>query len=328
MRAGDRAFRLVGGRAGVLALLALSFVVPGSSAAASAAPGPQAASNAATIGPAVRARALGRYLGIVPAGHEGKHPTPSQLAGTAFASTTNLNYNGGPVMRTNKTYAIYWIPSGYGVSSGYSSLIDRYLADVAAASGTSSNVYASDTQYSDTTGAIAYSASFGGSVVDSNSLPVSACTDQYTGVCLTDAQIRSEIQRVVAANPGWQTGPSSLFLLFTAKGVGSCFDNTSSQCAFSYFCAYHSNIGSGSNEVLYANMPYADTVSSRCDAGPRPNANEADATINVVSHEHNEAITDPLGNAWYDRRATRTATSAPGTSAARWARPGAVSTTR
>ena len=26
------------------------------------------------------------------------------------------------------------------------------------------------------------------------------------------------------------------------------------------------------------------------------------STINVASHEHNEAITDPQGSAWYDRR--------------------------
>ncbi len=49
-------------------------------------------------------------------------------------------------------------------------------------------------------------------------------------------------------------------------------------------------------------MPYADTDPSACDAGNHPNNNDADATINVTSHEHNETITDELGNAWYDRR--------------------------
>ena len=49
-------------------------------------------------------------------------------------------------------------------------------------------------------------------------------------------------------------------------------------------------------------MPYADqpTAGAACDIDPSPNGNDADATINVTSHEHNEAITDPLGNAWYD----------------------------
>jgi hypothetical protein len=47
-------------------------------------------------------------------------------------------------------------------------------------------------------------------------------------------------------------------------------------------------------------MPYADTVPAACDAGYHPNGNDADATINVTSHEHNETITDEQGNAWYD----------------------------
>jgi hypothetical protein len=49
-------------------------------------------------------------------------------------------------------------------------------------------------------------------------------------------------------------------------------------------------------------MPYADTVPAACDIGQHPNNDDADATINVTSHEHNETITDPHGSAWYDRR--------------------------
>ena len=48
-------------------------------------------------------------------------------------------------MHTNRTYAIYWVPSGYSVSSDYRSLLDRFLGDVAADSGRTSNVYYSDT---------------------------------------------------------------------------------------------------------------------------------------------------------------------------------------
>jgi hypothetical protein len=201
-------------------------------------------------------------------------------------------------MHTNKTFAIYWIPSGYSVSANYTSLINRFFTDVAGASGSTGNVYASDTQYYDNVnGNILYSSSFGGAYIDTSPLPPSGCVDSYTSVCLTDVQIQQEIQRVVALK-GWQAGPSSLVFMFTAKGIGSCF--ASGSCAFSYYCAYHSNIGSGSNEILYANQPYADTAPSACDAGPHPNGDDADATLNVTSHEHNEAITDPLGNAWYD----------------------------
>jgi hypothetical protein len=210
----------------------------------------------------------------------------------------NLKYHGGPVMHTNKVYSIYWVPSGYSVASGYTSLIDQYFSDVSADSGKSTNVYYTGTQYYDGSGNVQYSSSYGGSVIDSDALPKSGCSDSYTSVCLTDAQIQSEIQTVISRQ-GWTANSSTEFFMFTAKGIGSCYG---SSCAFSQYCAYHSWIGGGSTAILYANMPYADTVPAACDAGYHPNNNDADATINVTSHEHNETITDQQLNAWYDRR--------------------------
>jgi len=234
--------------------------------------------------------AASRILGQVPALH-----------GLGLTSGLGpLQYNGGPIMATNTAYAIYWIPSGYSVSSGYTSLIDRFLGDVAADSGKTSNVYWSDTQYYQGSGTsktpVRYSSTFAGSVIDSNALPASGCTDTYTSVCLSDAQLQAELKRVMAAH-GWTGGPTKLYFLFTAKGIGSC---AGTDCSFSSYCAYHSWIGSGSTATMYANQPYADTVPSACDAQSHPNGDDADATINVASHEHNEAITDPQGSAWYD----------------------------
>jgi hypothetical protein len=209
-----------------------------------------------------------------------------------------LRYHNGPVEHGQTAYAIYWVPSGYSISSDYSTVINRFFTDVAADSGKTSNVYYSDTQYYDGSGHIPYSVAFGGSVVDTNPFPASGCTDvSQTTVCLTDAQIQAEVMRVAQAQ-GWGNGPAKEFFMFTAKNVGSCSD--SSHCAFSYYCAYHSWIGSGSSEYLYANMPYSDTVPADCDAGVHPNNSDADATLNVTSHEQNETITDPNGNAWYD----------------------------
>jgi hypothetical protein len=207
-----------------------------------------------------------------------------------------LRYHNGPVEHTNATYAIYWVPPGYAVASGYSTLIDQFFGDVAADSGKTSNVYYTETQYYDGSGHVQYSSSFGGSYTDTSPLPASGCTDSDTSVCLTDAQLQAEIKKDIAA-AGWTPSPTKEFFLFTAKGIGSC---SGSSCAFTDYCAYHSWIGSGSSVILYANMPYADTVPSACDVGQHPNGNDADATLNVTSHEHNETITDEQGNAWYD----------------------------
>ena len=205
----------------------------------------------------------------------------------------NLRNHGGPTMTTNTTYAIYWSPSNWSqtIGSGYSGLINRFLADVAADSGKTTNVYYTETQYS----GIQYRSTFAGSVTVTDPLPASGCTDSATSVCLTDAQLQSEI-RAVVARQGWTANSQTEFFLFTAPGVGSC---SGSSCAFTNYCAYHSWIGSGSTATLYANMPYVDGVNG-CDAGYHPNGGQGDATINVLSHEHNETITDEQGNAWYD----------------------------
>jgi hypothetical protein len=224
---------------------------------------------------------------------------PAATRPVTTAGANNLLYHGGAVMRTNTTYAVYWFPAGSTFNSTYQSTINGFLQNVAAASRTTGNVYASDTQYSDTTGPIAYSSTYGGAYVDTAAFPTSGCHDLSGHVCLTDAQIATEVARAVSA-AGWTPGPNKLFFLMTPKNVDSCFDSTSQQCAFTYYCAYHSWIGSGSSALLYANMPYGDTVPAACDWGEHPNGGEADATINVLSHEHNEAITDPQGSAWYD----------------------------
>jgi hypothetical protein len=207
-------------------------------------------------------------------------------------------YHNGPVMHTNKIYAIYWVPAGYLVNSSYKSLINRYFTDVAAADNLTSNVYFSDTQYYSITGGIksfiTTTSTFGGSYLDTKAYPANGCT-LYTGVtkCLSDAQIRAEVKRVIALK-GWVANATTEFFLFTADKVGSCFG---ASCAFTHFCAYHSATGN----VLYSNMPYTGTNLAACGVSFSPNSNfAADSTISVASHEHNESITDPRGSAWFD----------------------------
>ncbi len=261
-----------------LALFLIAFAQP----APALAQGPQGApASEEPVGPP---------LGIV-------HPRGQSRSIALSSTTVNLVYHSGTVMHTNTVYAIYWIPYGYTASTGYTTMIAGFFKNVAAASGSTGNVYYSTTQYSDSLhGLLIYGSTYGGGYLDQSPLPTSGCTDAYTKVCLSDSQIRSEIKKVIAAK-GWTTSTSHLFFLFTAKGIGSC---AGSSCAFTQYCAYHSWSGTGSSVLLYANMPYADTVPSACDIGQHPNNNDADATINVTSHEHAEAITDPLGNAWYD----------------------------
>jgi hypothetical protein len=242
-------------------------------------------------------------LGVVP--HASGFHGLALSAATAAASTSDVSLEANPctppacwVMRTNTTYAIYWVPSGQSVQAGYESDVNQYLSDVAAASASQTNVYSVATQYYDATGWISYQSTFGGSDVDTNAFPASACNDGIDSVCLTDQQIRHEIENVIAAR-GWSAGPDSLFILMTPDGVGSCFDSAGQQCSTNFYCAYHDDFSLNGQPVIYANEPYDATIDG-CGPGSSPNGNAADATINTISHEQNEAITDPGGNAWQD----------------------------
>jgi hypothetical protein len=211
-----------------------------------------------------------------------------------------VDYHDGQVMQTNTTYAIYWAPSGFSDAS-YESLINRYFGDVAAASGSASNVYAVATQYYDNTGAIRYKSTFGGSFVDTDPFPTSGCGE--ASICLTDAQLQAEIQKVLTRK-GWHGGTSNMFFLMTPDGVASCANQGPLLCSTTDFCAYHSDFfNSSGEEVIYADEPYAGTLSgctfSKVGKQGFPNDHDADATINTISHEHNEAISDPFGDAWW-----------------------------
>jgi hypothetical protein len=244
----------------------------------------------------------------VGAGTEIRGIVPTKAEAHAFAgkggSGGNLTYHGGKVLLTNRTVAIFWQPAGSNMAAGYQSTISQYFADVAHDSGSSNNVYSVLNQYYNASNQhIAYSSSNSTSVVDTQPYPASGCSDtvSQTTICLTDSQLRTELQRLYTAGM-IDHDPNTTYFLFTAKNVGSCFN--SSTCAFTYYCAYHSNVTLGGNVVQYANQPYADTVPAACDAGYYPNgqSTEADATLNVTSHEHRESINDPLGTAWYDRK--------------------------
>jgi hypothetical protein len=224
-------------------------------------------------------------------------------------TAANLTYHGGWVMRTNTTYAIYWFPAGSTCGAAdptcdaYISGVDRYFKDVAAASGTNRNVHSVDTQYSDTTGPIAYQSTFGGAFLDGDPFPPfnpsTSCTDGTYPVCLTDQQVQTEIQKVITAL-GWPDGKSSLFSLMIPDSVGAC-GGINDHCVPNPTCAWHGGfVGSDAQPVIYTFEPFAATNGcAGIPLNPSPNGGDADPTINQISHEMNEAITDPWGDGWY-----------------------------
>jgi hypothetical protein len=211
-----------------------------------------------------------------------------------------LQYEGGPVLHSNRTHLVFWQPAGSGLQypAGYEVVMERFLTRVAAASHRAGNVYALSGQYTDGAGPAAYASTYGGAVVATDRLPARHCHDPVTAPpgwtdCVTDAQLQQELEHVVTSH-GLPRSSSDIYFLVLPARLGTCTDTTSAECALggsvSGYCGYHSEAADG---LRYALIPF-NAVSGHCQsASPRPNHSAADPALSTVSHEHLETITDP-----------------------------------
>ena len=251
--------------------------------------------------PEAAARHLSGMVPDVPTGHVALASAQAQVA--------RLQYGNGPVLHSNRTYVIFWRPSGSSLSfdRGYRPLIERFLRDVAAASHRTSNVFSLTGQYTDYTGKpAAYSSHYGRAVLDTDRLPASDCVEP-PGVgpawihCLTDRKLQREIEHVIQVRR-LPLNEQDVYLLVTPRGLGDCMDSSSTSCALggsvNGYCGYHQVTNDGL--VHYAVIPY-NAVKGHCQSGnPRPNRSTADPALSTISHELSEMITDPNQDAWSD----------------------------
>ncbi len=247
-------------------------------------------------------RAAARPLGVVY-----HRAAPHVFARVPEATSTQpsstpplLSYHGGPVMHVNTTHLIAWSPPGYSFPADYVQTIEQYLQNVAHDSGTYQSVFATDRQYTDGTGVAAYQSTYGTPLLESNPMPPpdAQCPTSH---CVTDAQL----QTLLAGWTGSSSAPrdlSDLYFVLLPPGIDVC---DAGACSTDTFCAYHGYFDAGNQQVVYAVEPYFAPDNAACSTGESPPGNGspsdvAGPTINTMSHEHNEAVTDPLGDAWSD----------------------------
>jgi hypothetical protein len=231
-------------------------------------------------------------------------PAQAQLSASGTAgqdsipanTTTDLLYHGGPVMRNPVNYLIFWDPAG-GTTfpAGFQAGMQRFFEDIGA-----TPFYNINTQYNDTSGVpVPNAASFGGSWTDTTAFPHAGTIADP----LTDGDIQGAVTAAIAANPGW-VGPgiNTMYFVFTPPGVQQCFNATN---CFAQpgdpngkYCAYHTFFG---GNRIYAVEPFVQDAGAACTGlATFPNGNAIDVQLSTVSHEMEEANTDPLLNAWFD----------------------------
>ncbi len=224
---------------------------------------------------------------------------------TAASGKKPVEYHGGPVMTSNTNYGLYWDPAeAPAYPAGYEAGIDRYFEDLAHDSGGVQNTDSVLVQYTDGAGeAAAYDSHFGGALTDTDPYPANGCS--AAPICLTEAQIRTEITNYVQAH-GLPEDLEHEYFVLTPPGVESCLSSNGKSCsdgtAHPFYCAYHGFIQAAGGVIVFANNPYVAGLS--CDPGEEfPNDNPSDATIaGGLAHEHSESVTDPELNAWYDSK--------------------------
>ncbi len=254
-------------------------------------------------------------IGFVPA--FGSVPPHNTACGNGQNCSLLSYHNNGQVQHAQKLYAIFWVPSGSTMPASFQTDVKAWISNFAKANYTQSTVFSVAQQYYDHSGPsgatrfVPYALANGGTFTDTTPFPASTCTDQQNGVntpvCLDQSQQAAEVQSFVIAHH-LPKGPNVEYLLFTPQNVGSCFaaNGSPSNCSYSGYCAYHSNINAGtSSEIVWANEPWVYQVTG-CDlqymgygAGYASNS-IADPEFSILSHEIIETMTDVNLNAWYD----------------------------
>jgi hypothetical protein len=244
----------------------------------------------------------GHALGLIPA-----HGSQE----VAIGAHLPVVYHGGSVMRNVTIHTIFWTPAGYsfdappsGSTLSYVAMLQQFFTDVAAASGSTSNEFSILNQYGDKSGpgsyAIHYSAA-ADSIVATDPFPNKnhqCASPSGVATCVTDLELQTEIDKIVSKDDPTARGLDNLWVAFLPPNVDEC--SSSGVCATTAFLAYHSAFDLGHGTTIYAAMPDPQVEFVPGPGGDPEGNPEAEVTIDTVSHETVEAITDPLGNAWMD----------------------------
>ncbi|MBS1786352.1 MAG: hypothetical protein JST85_01440 [Acidobacteria bacterium] len=215
--------------------------------------------------------------------------TNSQLRG-GFAlttggtsATTPISWHGGPVIATPTIYIIWY--GNWNQSNGTDTPAGQQIVrDWANSIGGSPHFQLNQT-YSISGTTITGNANFGGEYTDTGS----------QGTRLTDNKVKSVVTSAI--------GPGKL--PYNANGVYFLLSssNVSESSGFcSRYCGWHTYGSSTSGTIRYSFVGNAARCLSGCAAqSTSPNGNAGvDGMISVITHELEEATSDPNLNAWYD----------------------------
>jgi hypothetical protein len=210
----------------------------------------------------------------------------SKPTGQTVVTGNGINYNGGPVLKGNPVpLYIIWYGNWSGTGSNTAatvSLVEHYLNSLG-----NTPYEKINTTYGDTTGNVSGNVTVGGAIFDTGS----------QGTRLSNNKLSAIVNR--SFSNGLPTDPNGVYLVLTSS-------NVSERGFCSSFCGFHTRQTLNGVDIKWGFIGNPDRCPSGCEiqtTGPNSPAigvGGADGMINVITHEQEEAITDPDLNAWFD----------------------------
>ncbi len=205
----------------------------------------------------------------------------------------NLSYHtGGSVIRNANVVYIFWGPrfAPGGADNAYANELQNFRNQFGA-----TGEYNTITQYYGEDPVSGYGNIATGSLVGQPDMFDTTAPPQN----VTDAIVQGEVKKYVAANGVDYNAIYEVMLPATSFSSDGSSASCGATSGFSLaYCAYHSHYvdGAGKN-VKYSIEPYAS-----CSGCKVSGFSDAQNQEHFVAHETREAVTDALGNAWFDRR--------------------------
>jgi hypothetical protein len=226
---------------------------------------------------------VAREVELVPSGKGwGIAVERSNAAGKAKPTRGNgISYHGGPlILGTTNVYYIW-----YGNWSGNSAT--TILTDLANNIGGSPYFNINTTYYNGSNVHVSNSVHYAGSTIDSYS----------RGTSLSDSAIQGVVSDAISSGR-LPKDTNAVYFVLTSSDV------TASSGFCTQYCGWHTHGAIAGSDIKYSFVGNPDRCPSACEAqttGPNGNAG-ADGMASIISHELEEAVTDPDLNAWYDTR--------------------------
>ncbi len=219
-------------------------------------------------------------------GNKTNNPLPQFARPNGGAAANGISYHGGPVMTAPVNVYYIW----YGAWSGNTAT--TLLTNLAQKIGGTGYWNINSTYTNSSSQHVSSVVNYVKSVNDSYSL----------GASLSDANVRSIVVNAINSG-GLPRDPNGVYFVLASADV----NETSGFCT--QYCGWHTRTSLSGSDIKYAFIGNPARCPSSCAAqSTSPNGNlGADGMASILTHELDEAASDPDLNAWYDSRGNENA---------------------